>query len=90
MARMTKKAREQLATHLGVQSHERLVELVAELAEGDAELRNRLLLEAASAGSGPVDGASYRRSFSDALRSGSAARRTGRARRGPGLGACTR
>lgn len=67
MARMTKKAREQLATHLGAQSHERLVELVAELAEGDAELRNRLLLEAASAGTGPVDAASYRRSFSDAL-----------------------
>ncbi|QYG93240.1 hypothetical protein HC251_12935 [Iamia sp. SCSIO 61187] len=74
---MTKKAREQLATHLGAQSHERLVELVTELAEGDVELRNRLLLEAASAGTGPVDAASYRRSFSDALRSGSAARRDG-------------
>lgn len=77
MARMTKKAREQLATHLAAQSHERLVELVTELAEGDVELRNRLLLEAASAGTGPVDAASYRRSFSDALRSGSAARRDG-------------
>ena len=77
MARMTKKAREQLATHLGAQSHERLVELVTELAEGDTELRNRLLLEAASAGTGPVDAASYRRSFSDALRAGSAARRDG-------------
>ncbi|MGE3621994.1 MAG: DUF6880 family protein, partial [Acidimicrobiia bacterium] len=74
---MTKNAREQLATHLGAQSHERLVELVAELAEGDVELRNRLLLETASAGSGPVDATSYRRSFSDALRSGSAARRDG-------------
>lgn len=77
MARMTKKAREQLATHLSAQSHERLVELVTELAEGDTELRNRLLLEAASAGTGPVDAASYRRSFSDALRAGSAARRDG-------------
>ena len=75
MARMTKKARQQLATHLDAQSHERLVELVTELAEGDVELRNRLLLEAVSAGTGPVDAASYRRSFSDALRSGSAARR---------------
>ncbi|MCB1039231.1 MAG: hypothetical protein KDA94_06840 [Acidimicrobiales bacterium] len=74
---MTRKAREQLATHLGDQSHERLVELVTELAEGDVELRNRLLLEAASEGTGPVDAASYRRSFSDALRSGSAARRDG-------------
>lgn len=77
MARMTKKARERLVTHLGAQSHERLVELVTALAEGDVELRNRLLLEAASAGTGPVDAASYRRSFSDALRSGSAARRDG-------------
>ncbi|MCB1015934.1 MAG: hypothetical protein KDB10_12580 [Acidimicrobiales bacterium] len=77
MAGMTKKAREQLATHLAAQSQERLAELVTELAEGDVELRNRLLLEAASAGSGPVDAASYRRSFSDALRSGSAARRDG-------------
>ena len=77
MARMTKKARDQLAAHLGSQSHEQLVGLVAELAEGDTELRNRLLLEAASAGTGPVDAASYRRSFSDALRSGSAARRDG-------------
>lgn len=77
MARMTRKAREQLATHLAAQSHERLVELVTELAEGDTELRNRLLLEAASAGTGPVDAASYRRSFSDSLRSGSTARRDG-------------
>lgn len=77
MARMTKKAREQLAAHLGSQSDERLVELVTELAEGDVELRNRLLLEAASAGTGAVDAASYRRSFSDALRSGSGARRDG-------------
>ncbi len=77
MARMTKKAREQLAAHLSAQSHERLVELLTELAERDVELRNRLLLEATSAGTGPVDAASYRRSFSDALRSGSAARRDG-------------
>jgi hypothetical protein len=77
MARLTKKAREQLAAHLGAQPKERLVELVVELAEADVELRNRVLLEAASAGTGPVDAASYRRSFSDALRSGSAARRDG-------------
>ena len=55
MARLTKKVRDHLAVHLGAQSHERLVELVVELAEGDVELRNRLLLEAASGGSGPVD-----------------------------------
>ena len=43
MARMTKKAREQLVTHLSAQSPERLVGLVAELAEGIAAPLNVLV-----------------------------------------------
>src|SRR5688572_21210747 len=75
MARLTKKSRAQLVAHLAEQPQERLIELVLEQADQDAELRARLLLEAASAGGGPLDVSSYRRSFSDALRSGSASRR---------------
>ena len=45
---MSKKAREQMARHLGALSHEGLAELVTEMAAGDIELRNRLLLKTAS------------------------------------------
>lgn len=75
MARLTKKTKAQLVAHLAGQPQERLIELVLEQAAQDTELRTRLLLEAASAGGGPLDVSSYRRSFSDALRSGSANRR---------------
>jgi tetratricopeptide (TPR) repeat protein len=75
MARLTKKAAAQLTAYLGELPTERLVGLVLEQAEQDVELRTRLLVEAASAGGGPLDVSSYRRSFSDALRSGSANRR---------------
>jgi tetratricopeptide (TPR) repeat protein len=75
MARLTKKAAAQLTAYLGELPTERLVDLVMSQAEHDVELRTRLLLEAASAGGGPLDVSSYRRSFSDALRSGSANRR---------------
>lgn len=75
MARLTKKAAAQLAAYLGELPAERLVELVMSQAEQDVELRTQLLLDAASAGGGPLDVSSYRRSFSDALRSGSANRR---------------
>mgnify|MGYP000851142808 CR=1 FL=1 len=76
MARLTKKAKTTLTAHIGAQQHERLVELLLEQAETDNALRDRLLLEAADAGEG-VDPSSYRRSFAEALRSGSAARRDG-------------
>ena len=72
---MTKKAAAQLTAYLADLPTERLVELVMSQAEHDVELRTQLLLEAASAGSGPLDVSSYRRSFSDALKSGSANRR---------------
>jgi hypothetical protein len=73
MARLTKKARTTLTVHLGAQQHERLVELLLEQAEDDHALRDRLLLEAAQADEG-IDPSSHRRSFAEALRSGSAAR----------------
>lgn len=76
MARLTKKATTTLTAHLGAQQHERLVELLLEQAENDTALRDRLLLEAARAGEG-IDPSAYRRSFAEALRSGSAARRDG-------------
>ncbi len=72
---MTKKAAAQLTAYLAELPTEQLVELMMSQAEGDVELRTRLLLEAASAGGGPLDVSSYRRSFSDALKSGSANRR---------------
>jgi hypothetical protein len=75
MARLTKKAAAQLASYLAELATDRLVELVMSQAEQDEELRAQLLLEAASAGGGPLDVSSYRRSFSEALRSGSANRR---------------
>lgn len=75
MARMTKKATAQLTGYLADLPTERLVELVMGQAEHDVELRTQLLLEAASAGGVPLDVSSYRRSFSDALKSGSANRR---------------
>lgn len=49
--------------------------MVLSQAEQDVELRTQLLLDAASAGGGPLDVSCYRRSFSDALKSGSANRR---------------
>lgn len=75
MARMTKKAAAQLTAYLVDLPTERLVEMVMSQAEHDVELRTQLLLEAASAGGGPLDVSSYRRSFSDALKSGSVNRR---------------
>lgn len=75
MARLTRKAAEQLTAYLAELPTERLVELVMSQAEQDVELRTQLLLEAASASGGPLDVSSYRQSFSDALRSGSANRR---------------
>lgn len=72
---MTKKATAQLTAYLAELPTERLVEMVMNQAEQDVELRTQLLLEAASAGGGPLDVSSYRRSFSDALKSGSANRR---------------
>jgi hypothetical protein len=74
MARLTKKASAQLTAYLGELPTERLVVLVMNQAEQDVALRTQLLLEAASVG-GPLDVSSYRRSFSDVLRSGSANRR---------------
>lgn len=75
MARLTKKAAAQLTAYLADLPTERLIEMVISQAEHDVELRTQLLLEAASAGGGPLDVSSYRRSFSDALKSGSANRR---------------
>ncbi|MDP9418084.1 MAG: hypothetical protein M3P48_09715 [Actinomycetota bacterium] len=72
MAKLTKKAAAQLREHLFAQPHERLVELVMAEVERNPALKDQLLLEVAQAG-GPLDLASYRRSFSDALRSKSAA-----------------
>jgi hypothetical protein len=72
---MTKKAAAQLTACLAELPTERLVEMVISQAEHDVELRTQLLLEAASSGGGPLDVSSYRRSFADALKSGSANRR---------------
>jgi hypothetical protein len=72
---LTKKAAAQLTAYLADLPTERLIEMVISQAEHDVELRTQLLLEAASAGGGPLDVSSYRRTFSDALKSGSANRR---------------
>lgn len=72
VAKLTKKAAAQLREHLAAQPPERLVELVMVEVERNAALKDQLLLEVAQAG-GTLDLASYRRSFSDALRSKSAA-----------------
>lgn len=72
MAKLTKKAAAQLRDHLAAQPADRLVELVMAELDRNAALKDELLLEVAQAG-GPLDLASYRRSFSDALRSKSAA-----------------
>ncbi len=68
VVKLTKKAAAQLREHLSAQPHERLVELVMAEVERNAALKDQLLLEIAPAGE-PLDLASYRRSFSDALRS---------------------
>ena len=83
---MTKKATAQLTAYLADLPTERLVELVMSQAEHDVELRTQLLLEAASAGGGPLDVSSYRRSFSDSLKSGARTDVTMPVRRGRGLG----
>lgn len=72
MAKLTKKAAAQLHEHLAGQEHERLVELLMAEVERSAALKDQLLLEIAETG-GPLDLAQFRRSFSDALRSKSAA-----------------
>lgn len=72
MAKLTKKAAAQLREHLAAQPAERLVDLVVAEVERNPVLKDQLLLEVAQLG-GPLDLASYRRSFSDALRSKSAA-----------------
>jgi len=74
MAKLTKKAASQLRDHLAAQPTERLVDLLLAQVEHDATLKDQLLLEIARTG-GPLDLASYRRSFSDALRSRSATAR---------------
>jgi hypothetical protein len=73
VARLTTKAAAQLREHLAAQASDRLVDLVMAEVERNPDLRDRLLLEVAQAG-GPLDLAQFRRSFSDALRSTSAAR----------------
>lgn len=82
---MTRKVAAQLTAYLAELPTARLVAMVVSQAEQDVEVRTWLLLEAASVGSGPLDVSSYRRSFSDAFRSGSANRRDGRTS-GRGLG----
>jgi len=72
MAKLTKKAAAQLRDHLASQPPERLVELVMTEVERSPALKDQLLLEVAQAG-GPLDLAQFRRSFSDALPSKSAA-----------------
>ncbi len=72
MAKLTKKAATQLREHLAGQKHERLVDLVMAEVERNGALKDQLLLEIAQTG-GPLDLAQFRRSFSDALRSKSAA-----------------
>lgn len=72
MAKLTKKAAAQLREHLARQPQDRLVELVMAEVERNPALKDQLLLEVAEAG-GPLDLAQFRRSFSDALRSKSAA-----------------
>jgi tetratricopeptide (TPR) repeat protein len=72
VAKLTKKAAMQLREHLAAQPPERLVELVMAEVERNPALKDQLLLDVAQAG-GPLDLAPYRRSFSDALRSKSAA-----------------
>lgn len=72
VAKLTKKAAGQLREHLAAQPPERLVDLVMDEVERNAALKDQLLLEVAQAG-GTLDLASYRRSFSDAVRSKSAA-----------------
>lgn len=72
MAKLTKKAAAQLREHLAGQEHERLVELLMAEVERNPALKDQLLLEIAQTG-GPLDLAQFRRSFSDALRSKSAA-----------------
>src|SRR4051794_23029729 len=71
VAKLTKKAAAQLREHLSGQPAERLVDLVMTEVERNPALKDDLLLEIAQSG-GPLDLASYRRSFSDALRSKSA------------------
>lgn len=72
MPKLTKKAVTQLREHLAGQQHERLVDLLMAEVERNAALKDQLLLAMAQAG-GPLDLAQFRRSFSDALRSKSAA-----------------
>ena len=72
MPKLTKKAAAQLREHLAGQEHDRLVDLLMAEVERNAALRDQLLLETAQTG-GPLDLAQFRRSFSDALRSKSAA-----------------
>jgi hypothetical protein len=72
VAKLTKKAAAQLREHLAGQPQERLVELLMAEVERSPPLKDQLLLEVARAG-GPLDLAQFRRSFSDALRSKSAA-----------------
>ena len=72
MANLTKKAAAQLREHLVGQDRERLVELLMAEVERNATLMDQLLLEIAQTG-GPLDLAQFRRSFSDAFRSKSAA-----------------
>jgi hypothetical protein len=72
VAKLTKKAAAQLREHLAAQPPQRLVELVMAEVHRNPALKDQLLFEVAQAG-GPLDLASYRRSFSDALRSKSAA-----------------
>ena len=73
---MTKKTEQQIRDHLGALSKDALVDAVMERAVDDPDYARRLTLEAAQAG-GEVDPAVFRRAISDALTSGSAARRDG-------------
>lgn len=73
MAKLTKKATKQISKHLAGLSKDQLVELVMDQVTTDAELRDRLVMAAAEGGS--LDVASFRRSFTDALRSRSSGRR---------------
>jgi hypothetical protein len=72
VAKLTKKAAAQLRAHLAEQPRERLIGLLLSAHERDAVLKDQLLVELAQAGA-PFDLASFRRSFSDALRSRGAA-----------------
>ena len=72
MAKLTKKAANQLREHLTGQPAERLVDLLMAEVEHNPALADQLLLEIAEAGV-PLDLGQFRRSFSAALRSRSAA-----------------